>query len=63
MSYAEIDSNTFTLRALNDAKSTYAAVEFHESFFDGFQLANNLNTFSCKVNVKVNILATSPYLP
>ena len=44
-----------TLRALNDTKSAFAAVEFKDNFFDSFHLSRSLKSFSCKVLVKVNI--------
>jgi hypothetical protein len=51
--FAEMEGSTLTLRALNDTKSAFGAVEFSESYFDSFELASTLKTFSCKVNVKV----------
>jgi hypothetical protein len=51
-----MEGSTLTLRALNDTKSAFGAVEFTESYFDSFELASTLKTFSCKVNVKVRTL-------
>lgn len=48
-----MDDNTLTLRALNDAKSSFAAVEFPERFFESMTVSNSQKSFSCKVMVKV----------
>ncbi len=49
----EVEDSTLTLRALNDAKSSFASVEFVESFFGGVMVSNTQKSFSCKLAVKV----------
>jgi hypothetical protein len=55
-----MEGSTLTLRALNDTKSAFGAVEFSDSYFDSFELASTLKTFSCKVNVKVRRYCAKP---
>lgn len=48
----EVEQNVLTLRSLNDNKSSFAAVEFQDSFFDNYEL-NTPNSFTGRLPVKV----------
>ncbi|KAJ1396761.1 Rad9/Ddc1, partial [Ochromonadaceae sp. CCMP2298] len=56
----EVEASTFTLRALNDAKSAFVGVELSDQFFDSFRLSNELKSFSCKLAVKTSQFLTIP---
>jgi len=51
----EVENNVLTLRALNDAKTAYASVEFDDHFFhEGVSVGGgeDAETFACKVSLK-----------
>ena len=51
----EVENEVLVIRALNDAKTAYASVEFSNRFFNisnGVQMREGLDCFSCKVSLK-----------
>ena len=50
----EVEENALVLRALNDAKTSYASVEFAAAFFSRSDifLKDGLESFSCRINLK-----------
>lgn len=49
----EVDSDVLVLRALNEAKTAYASMEFDSRFFsDGLYKKDGIESFSCKVSLK-----------
>lgn len=51
----EIERPQFVLRALNDTKSAFLSIEMDESDFSHFMIKESLNSFACKVPIKVCI--------
>ena len=50
----EVEQAILTLRALNDNRSAFAAIEFDSNFFDHFILVNKNQAFACKLSIKVS---------
>ena len=63
----ELESNAshtggaLNLRALNDTKSAFVAIEFAGDFFEDFTLSSDMKSFSCKVVVKVIVSGDDDY--
>jgi hypothetical protein len=63
----ELESNAshtggaLNLRALNDTKSAFVAIEFASDFFEDFTLSSDMKSFSCKVVVKVIVSGDDDY--
>lgn len=51
--HTEVEEDMMTLRALNDNRSAFAAIEFERNFFDSFLLVQRDQPFACKLAVKV----------
>jgi hypothetical protein len=51
----EVEESVLTLRALNDTKSSFLAIEYDKNFFDDYELSTE-TSFSCKLMGKVCLL-------